>query len=135
MPLFSVTRNQGIGLCSTSARIGSIIAPYVVMLVGYVLYCIECAREIYVCSRFNAYILLIMRCVILTQAQLPELSSTLPMVIFGSLTVAAGFMSLLLPETLFCPTFQTVEEVNKDKEFYGIACMGKPRPCPLPCLR
>ena len=29
------------------------------MLVGYVLYCIECAREIYVCSRFNAYILLI----------------------------------------------------------------------------
>lgn len=99
--LFPTTlRNQGIGLCSTSARIGSIIAPYVVML-----------------------------------AQLPDLSSTLPMVIFGSLTVAAGFMSLLLPETLFCPTFQTVEEVNKDKEFYGTVCMGKPRPCPLSCLR
>ena len=26
-------RNQGIGVCSTSARVGSIIAPYIVMLV------------------------------------------------------------------------------------------------------
>lgn len=135
MPLFSVTRNQGIGLCSTSARIGSIIAPYIVMLVGYVLNHIECVREIKVCTCLGAYILFIMRCVILTQAQLPGLSSTLPMVIFGSLTVAAGLLSLLLPETLFCPTFQTVEEINEDKEFYGIVCMEKRRPCPLPCLR
>lgn len=99
--LFPTTfRNQGIGLCSTSARIGSIIAPYIVML-----------------------------------AQLPGISSTLPLVIFGSLTVAAGLLSLFLPETLFCQTFQTVEEITKDKEFYGVVFMEKQRPCPLPCVR
>lgn len=94
----TILRNQGIGVCSTSARVGSIIAPYIVML-----------------------------------AQLPGLSATLPMVIFGSLTVAAGLLSLLLPETLMCNMAQTVEEIEKDKEFYGMVCMGKPRPCPLPC--
>ena len=35
LSLFSVVRNQGIGVCSTSARVGSITAPYIVMLVGY----------------------------------------------------------------------------------------------------
>ena len=64
---------------------------------------------------------------------MPGLSATLPMVIFGSLTVAAGLLSLLLPETLMCNMAQTVEEIEKDKEFYGMVCMGKPRPCPLPC--
>ena len=64
---------------------------------------------------------------------MPGLSATLPMVIFGSLTVAAGLLSLLLPETLMCNMAQTVEEIEKDKEFYGMVCMGKPRPCPLTC--
>ncbi|XP_068680207.1 solute carrier family 22 member 15-like [Montipora foliosa] len=78
--LFPTTlRDQGIGVCSTSARVGSITAPYIVML-----------------------------------AQLPGMSATLPMVIFGSLTVAAGLLSLLLPETLFCQIFQTVDEITKD---------------------
>lgn len=93
-------RNQGIGVCSTSARVGSIIAPYIVML-----------------------------------AQLPGMSATLPMVIFGCLTVAAGLVALFLPETLLCQTYQTVEDINQDKEFYGIICMEKPRPCPLHCFR
>ena len=69
------------------------------------------------------------------QAQLPGLSATLPMVIFGCLTVAAGLIALFLPETLLCQTYQTVEDINQDKEFYGIICMEKPRPCPLHCFR
>ncbi|PFX17295.1 Solute carrier family 22 member 21 [Stylophora pistillata] len=94
----TILRNQGIGICSTSARVGSLIAPYIVML-----------------------------------AQLPEVSATLPMVVFGSLAVAAGLLALFLPETLRSNMAQTVEEINKNKEFYGMVCMGKPRPCPLPC--
>jgi len=63
------------------------------------------------------------------------MSATLPMVIFGSFTVAAGLTVLFLPETLLCPMYQTVEEVNQDKEFYGVVWMQKRRPCPLPCAR
>lgn len=94
----TILRNQGIGICSTSARVGSLIAPYIVML-----------------------------------AQLQEVSATLPMVVFGSLAVAAGLLALFLPETLMSNMAQTVEEINKNKEFYGMVWMGKPRPCPLPC--
>ncbi|KAJ7333876.1 hypothetical protein OS493_015969 [Desmophyllum pertusum] len=91
-------RNLAVGACSTNARLGTIAAPYIVML-----------------------------------SQLPGVSVTLPMVIFGVLTVTAGLMTLWLPETLFSSMHQTVEEMQQAKEYYGLICMEKPRPNPLPC--
>ncbi|XP_073246371.1 organic cation transporter protein-like [Porites lutea] len=93
-------RNIAVGVCSLSARIGSMIAPYIVML-----------------------------------SQLPELSVTLPMVIFGILSLCAGLMILRLPETLNSNMCQTIEEANIAKEYYGFMWMGKRVGNPFPCLR
>lgn len=93
-------RNLALGVCSTFARIGSIIAPYIVML-----------------------------------SQLPGLSVTLPMVIFGVLAVAAGLMILRLPETLNSNMCQTIEETNRTEEYYGFMWMGKRVDNPCKCER
>ena len=71
----------------------------------------------------------------LFKSQLPELSVTLPMVIFGILSLSAGLMILRLPETLNSNMSQTMEEANLAKEYYGFMWMGKRVGNPFPCLR
>ncbi|KAJ7333875.1 hypothetical protein OS493_015968 [Desmophyllum pertusum] len=93
-------RNLAVGVCSTVARLGSIIAPYIVML-----------------------------------SQLPGLSVTLPMVIFGVLAVTAGLTILWLPETLNSNMCQTLEETNLAKEYYGFIWMEKHVMNPFSFLR
>ncbi|XP_048583116.1 organic cation transporter protein isoform X2 [Nematostella vectensis] len=85
----TVIRNTAMGTASMFARIGGIIAPYIVML-----------------------------------AQLPSVSITLPIVIFGVCSLAAGVMSLWLPETLRTTMQQTIEETEMTPEDYGIPCCG-----------
>jgi hypothetical protein len=60
------------------------------------------------------------------QAQLPGLSLTLPLCIFGSLALAAGFLALFLPETLFAKMQQTIEEAEEANLDYSVPCCGKP---------
>lgn len=55
-------------------------------------------------------------------ADLPNMSKTLPLVIFGVFGVIAGVMALWLPETRYCPMAQTVEQVEAWKEDYKIYC-------------
>lgn len=40
----------------------------------------------------------------------------IPMIIFGSLSVMSGLLSLLLPETKGCNLAETVEEVENSKK-------------------
>ena len=63
------------------------------------------------------------------------MSVTLPMVIFGVLTVAAGLMTLWLPETLLAPMHQTIEEMELEKEYYGLIWMENPYPSSIPCFK
>jgi len=65
-------RNVGIGTCSTMARIGGILAPFIAML--------------------------------------GDLSAPLPYVVFGGISMVAGVLSLLLPETLGAKMPETIEE-------------------------
>lgn len=57
------------------------------------------------------------------------------MVIFGVLTVAAGLLSLWLPETLLSNMHQTVEEMQQEKEYYGLIWMERPYPTSIPCFK
>ena len=59
------------------------------------------------------------------QADLPGIDKTLPLVIFGVLGVAAGIMALWLPETLYTPMAQTVEQTEEWPEDYKIYCCKK----------
>lgn len=56
------------------------------------------------------------------QADLPHIDRTLPLVIFGILGIAAGIVALWLPETLFSPMPQTLEQVETWPEDYKIYC-------------
>lgn len=89
----TVIRNIGVGVSSMMARVGAILAPYIVLL-----------------------------------ADLPNVDKTLPLVIFGVLGVMAGIVALWLPETLFSPMPQTVEQVETWEEDYRIYCCKKPGP-------
>ena len=60
------------------------------------------------------------------KADLPSLSKTLPLVIFGVLGVTVGILSLWLPETLFSPMPQTVEQAEAWDEDYKIYCCKRP---------
>lgn len=86
----TLIRNMAVGISSMSARVGGIIAPYVVLL-----------------------------------ADLPNLDRSLPLIIFGISGIAAGLSALGLPETLFTPMPQTVEEAEAWDEDYSLPCMAK----------
>lgn len=60
------------------------------------------------------------------KADLPNLNKTLPLVIFGVLGVTAGIVSLWLPETLFSPMPQTVEQAEAWDDDYKIYCCKRP---------
>lgn len=68
---------------------------------------------------------------IVALGQQPGVSLTLPLVIIGIMTLVAGVMSLWLPETLLSNMSETVKDVEKSRENYGVIWMGKPRPCPF----
>ncbi|XP_020914882.1 organic cation transporter protein [Exaiptasia diaphana] len=89
----TVIRNTAMGTSSLCARVGGMIAPFIVML-----------------------------------AQLPGISLTLPIVIFGALIVAAAVSSLWLPETLRSSMHQTIEEEEAAPEDYSFPCCRKPLP-------
>lgn len=55
-------------------------------------------------------------------ADLPLLSRTLPLVIFGIFGILAGILALWLPETLYSPMAQTVEQAEEWDEDYKIYC-------------
>lgn len=50
------------------------------------------------------------------------MNETLPLVIFGVMGIIAGVMALWLPETLFSPMPQTVEQAEAWEEDYKIYC-------------
>ena len=56
------------------------------------------------------------------KADLPNLSKTLPLVIFGIFGILAGILALWLPETLNSPLAQTVEQAEAWDEDYRIYC-------------
>lgn len=86
----TVLRNSCQGTGSTSARIGGILAPYVVLM-----------------------------------SQLPGLSIVFPVVIFGAVATLAGILMYWIPETLFSPMHQTIEEAEAAEDDYGIPYCGK----------
>ncbi|KAK3752717.1 hypothetical protein QZH41_018692 [Actinostola sp. cb2023] len=63
---------------------------------------------------------------IVMMAQLPGVNLTLPIVIFGALTVSGGISSLWLPETLKANMHQTIEEEEAAPEDYSFPCCRKP---------
>ncbi|KAJ7388483.1 hypothetical protein OS493_037393, partial [Desmophyllum pertusum] len=57
--------------------------------------------------------------------QLPGLSIAFPVVIFGVVATLAGILMYWIPETLFAPMHQAIEEAEAAKDDYGIPCCGK----------
>jgi OCT family organic cation transporter-like MFS transporter 4/5 len=51
----------------------------------------------------------------------------LPLIVFGAMAFIAGLLALLLPETLFSPMPQTVQQVEAWVEDYGVPCRRKDR--------
>lgn len=51
---------------------------------------------------------------------------TVPVVIFGVISFIAGVVALIIPETLFIPMHQTIQEAENADEDYGIPRCGKP---------
>ncbi|XP_032229103.1 organic cation transporter protein [Nematostella vectensis] len=70
------------------------------------------------CARVGA----ILSPFIVMLAQLPGFSLTFPVSIFGVLAVLAAISSLWLPETLNTSLPQTIEEMERTKEHYGVPC-------------
>ncbi|KAJ7333879.1 hypothetical protein OS493_015972 [Desmophyllum pertusum] len=58
-------------------------------------------------------------------ADLPSMSKTLPLVIFGVFGIIAGIMALWLPETRYSSMAQTVEQAEAWKEDYTIYCFKR----------
>ncbi|XP_031570056.1 organic cation transporter protein-like [Actinia tenebrosa] len=56
----------------------------------------------------------------------PGTGLTVPMVVFAVISLTAGAISLFVPETLFTPMHQTIEEAEAATDDYGIPCCGKP---------
>ena len=58
------------------------------------------------------------------QGQLRGLSIAFPVVIFGVVATVAGILMYWIPETLFSPMHQTIEETEAAEDDYGIPCCG-----------
>ncbi|KXJ20300.1 Solute carrier family 22 member 3 [Exaiptasia diaphana] len=59
--------------------------------------------------------------------QLPGLTITLPMTIFGAVAIATCIATLWLPETSHSKMHQTIEEEENAPEFYYMPCFRKGR--------
>ncbi|XP_078355442.1 solute carrier family 22 member 6-B-like [Oculina patagonica] len=59
--------------------------------------------------------------------QLPGLSIAFPVVIFSVVSTLAGILMYWIPETLFAPMHQTIEEAEAAADDYAIPCCGKRR--------
>ncbi|XP_031557354.1 organic cation transporter protein-like [Actinia tenebrosa] len=57
-------------------------------------------------------------------SQLPGFGIAGPVIIFGVLALIAGVMMYWIPETLYAPMHQTIEEAEAAKEDFGIPCFG-----------
>lgn len=69
---------------------------------------------------------------LLHQAQLPGLSIAFPVVIFAVVAALAGILMYWIPETVFSPMHQTIEETEAAEDDYGIPCCGKESQSPRP---
>ena len=58
---------------------------------------------------------------------MPGLSITFPVTIFAAVALLAGILMYWIPETLFAPMHQTIEEAEAAEDDYGIPCWGKRR--------
>ena len=60
------------------------------------------------------------------QSQLPGVGVELPAAIFGVFALIAGIVMYWIPETLFAPMHQTIEEAEAAEDDYSIPFCGKP---------
>ena len=61
------------------------------------------------------------------QGQLPGLSIAFPAAICGVAALIAGILMYWVPETLYSPMHQTIEEVEAADPDFGIPCCKKRR--------
>ncbi|KAK3727960.1 hypothetical protein QZH41_015908 [Actinostola sp. cb2023] len=59
-------------------------------------------------------------------SQLPGVGVELPAAIFGVFALIAGIVMYWIPETLFAPMHQTIEEAEAAEDDYSIPFCGKP---------
>ena len=59
------------------------------------------------------------------QGQLPGLSIAFPVIIFAVVATLAGILMYWIPETVFSPMYQTIEEAEAAEDDYGLPCCGK----------
>ncbi|XP_078357827.1 organic cation transporter protein-like [Oculina patagonica] len=57
--------------------------------------------------------------------QLPGLSIAFPVAIFTVVGTLAGILMYWIPETVFSPMYQTIEEAEAAEDDYGLPCCGK----------
>ena len=62
-----------------------------------------------------------------SQGQLPGFSIAFPVVIFALVAMLAGTLMYWIPEILFAPMHQTIEETEATEDCYGIPCCGRKR--------
>ena len=60
-----------------------------------------------------------------SQAQLPGLSITLPVTIFGIFALIASIVTLWLPETIYANMHQTIEEAEAAEDDFKAPCLRK----------
>lgn len=84
---------------STFARFGALMAPFVPLLVRFKITC-------FLLTRFSKLFLLLQS----------SIHSSVPMILFGLVSVTSGVLICSLPETLNCKLPETVEEaINNSK--------------------
>ena len=95
-----------------TARVGGIIAPYIVFLVS---------TDVL----FNLVY-------ILSSCTIPffknDFTQNLAFVVLGAMAFSAGFLALFLPETLFSPMPQTGDQVESWTEDFGLPCRTRNKP-------
>lgn len=107
----TVLRNVGMGMCSSAARIGSIIAPYVIYLGKHVvLY--SFMYVLMKCARSGAFL----KPVFPLFSFIGTYNKVVPYILMGSLTIASCVVNFFLPETLNKDLPETVEQMQ---EYHG----------------
>jgi len=103
----TLLRTYGLGTASMVGRLGSIAAPYVVdLLVRLHQFRIQVIKCLFSSRIYNG------KSVFCSQG---KENKTYPSIVFGSVALMAGVLSLLLPETRNRRLPETVEDIEFDK--------------------